>query len=114
MKVIQLEYFVAVVKYNSFTKAANFLHISQPSLTTTIKKMESDLGYDLFTRTTKDIKITEKGIHFYNYALQLIQNYHQTIEKMYDLNMGHVPKIKISILESTNQWISQVLATHKK
>ncbi|WP_436938087.1 LysR substrate-binding domain-containing protein [Staphylococcus xylosus] len=114
MKVIQLEYFVAVVKYNSFTKAANFLHISQPSLTNTIKKMESDLGYDLFTRTTKDIKITEKGIHFYNYALQLIQNYHQTIEKMYDLNMGHVPKIKISILESTNQWISQVLATHKK
>ena len=40
MKIIQLEYFVAVVKYNSFTKAANFLHISQPSLTTTIKKME--------------------------------------------------------------------------
>ena len=37
MKIIQLEYFVAVVKYNSFTKAANFLHISQPSLTATIK-----------------------------------------------------------------------------
>ncbi|NWK83210.1 LysR family transcriptional regulator [Staphylococcus sp. GSSP0090] len=112
MKIIQLEYFVAVVKYNSFTKAANFLHISQPSLTTTIKKMEADLGYDLFMRTTKDIKITEKGIHFYNYAQQLIQNYHQTIEKMYDLNMGHAPKIKISILESTNQWISQILSTH--
>lgn len=114
MKIIQLEYFVAVVKYNSFTKAANFLHISQPSLTTTIKKMEADLGYDLFMRTTKDIKITEKGIHFYNYAQQLIQNYHQTIEKMYDLNMGHAPKIKISILESTNQWLSQVLSAHSK
>ncbi|MBN6202456.1 LysR family transcriptional regulator [Staphylococcus saprophyticus] len=114
MKIIQLEYFVAVVRYNSFTKAANFLHISQPSLTTTIKKMEADLGYDLFTRTTKDIKITEKGIHFYNYARQLIHQYHQTIEKMYDLNMGHVPKIKISILESTNQWLSQVLSTHAK
>ncbi|MDK9865990.1 MULTISPECIES: LysR family transcriptional regulator [Staphylococcus] len=114
MKIIQLEYFVAVVKYNSFTKAANFLHISQPSLTTTIKKMEANLGYDLFMRTTKDIKITEKGIHFYNYAQQLIQNYHQTIEKMYDLNMGHAPKIKLSILESANQWISQVLSIHLK
>lgn len=64
MKIIQLEYFVAVVKYNSFTKAANFLHISQPSLTTTIKKMEANLGYDLFMRTTKDIKITEKEFIF--------------------------------------------------
>ncbi len=53
MKIIQLEYFLAIVKYNSFTKAAQFLHISQPSLTATIKKMEADLGYDLFTRSTK-------------------------------------------------------------
>ena len=36
MKIIQLEYFLAIVKYNSFTKAA-ILHISQPSLTATIK-----------------------------------------------------------------------------
>lgn len=114
MKIIQLEYFVAVVKYNSFTKAANFLHISQPSLTATIKKMESDLGYDLFIRSTKEIKITEKGIQFYNYAQGLIHNYHQTVEKMYDLNTSHAPKIKLSILESSNQWISQVVAMHRK
>lgn len=114
MKIIQLEYFVAVVKYNSFTKAANFLHISQPSLTATIKKMEADLGYDLFIRTTKEIKITEKGIQFYNYAQGLIHHYHQTIEKMYDLNTSHAPKIKLSILESSNQWISQVISIHRK
>lgn len=112
MKIIQLEYFVAVVKYNSFTKAANFLHISQPSLTATIKKMEADLGYDLFIRTTKEIQITEKGIQFYNYAQSLIHNYHQTLEKMHDLNTSHAPKIKLSILESSNQWISQVIAMH--
>nr|WP_275432131.1 LysR family transcriptional regulator [Staphylococcus sp. ACRSN] len=114
VKIIQLEYFVAVVKYNSFTKAANFLHISQPSLTATIKKMEADLGYDLFIRTTKEIQITEKGIQFYNYAQSLIHNYHQTLEKMYDLNTSHAPKIKLSILESSNQWISQVIAMHRK
>ncbi|WP_251517779.1 MULTISPECIES: LysR family transcriptional regulator [Staphylococcus] len=114
MKIIQLEYFVAVVNYNSFTKAANYLHISQPSLTTTIKKMEEDLGYDLLIRTTKDIKITEKGIQFYHYAQDLIQHYHQTLEKMHDLNMSHAPKIKLSILESTNQWISQIISNHRR
>lgn len=38
MKILQLEYFIEVVKQNSFTKAARTLHISQPSLTATIKK----------------------------------------------------------------------------
>ncbi len=75
MKIIQLEYFLAIVKYNSFTKAAQFLHISQPSLTATIKKMEADLGYDLFTRSTKDIKITEKR----NTVLSLCERISSTI-----------------------------------
>ncbi|SUM69141.1 bacterial regulatory helix-turn-helix, lysR family protein [Staphylococcus saccharolyticus] len=99
---------------NTIAKAANFLHISQPSLTATIKKMEADLGYDLFMRTTKDIKITEKGIQFYKYATQLVQEYHSTVEKMYDLNITSEPKIKIGILESTHQWVANVIQLHHK
>ncbi|MFW3458450.1 LysR substrate-binding domain-containing protein [Staphylococcus caprae] len=114
MKIIQLEYFLAIVKYNSFTKASNFLHISQPSLTATIKKMEADLGYDLFMRTTKDIKITEKVIQFYKYATQLVQEYRSTVEKMYDLNITSEPRIKMGILESTSQWIAKVTQLHHK
>ena len=114
MKIIQLEYFLAVVKYNSFTKAANFLHISQPSLTAAIKKMEADLGYDLFMRTTKDIKITEKGIQFYKYAEDLVESYRSTVEKMYDLNVSSEPRIKMGILESTSQWMANVIRAHHK
>ncbi|EKU49008.1 LysR family transcriptional regulator [Staphylococcus massiliensis] len=114
MKIIQLEYFIAIVKYNSFTKAAQFLHISQPSLTATIKKMEEDLGYELLTRSTKAIKITEKGIQFYNYATELVQEYHQTLEKMHDLNFSHDPKIKMSILESTSRWVPLVIHKHRQ
>ncbi|MBO1198644.1 LysR family transcriptional regulator [Staphylococcus simiae] len=112
MKIIQLEYFLAIVKYNSFTKASQFLHISQPSLTATIKKMEADLGYDLFIRSTKDIKITEKGIQFYHYAKDLVHQYRSTMEKMYDLNVSTVPRIKVGALESTNQWLSQLIRKH--
>ena len=76
--------------------------------------MEADLGYDLFMRTTKDIKITEKGIQFYKYATQLVQEYHSTVEKMYDLNITSEPKIKIGILESTHQWVANVIQLHHK
>ena len=112
MKILQLEYFIEVVKQNSFTKAARTLHISQPSLTATIKKMESQLGYALLKRTTKDISITEKGIQFYNYAQTLVQHYHQTMEQMYDLKLSHTPKIKLSILESTAHWVATVIKAH--
>ncbi|KKB25355.1 LysR family transcriptional regulator [Staphylococcus carnosus] len=112
MKIIQLEYFLAVVRYNSFTKAAQFLHISQPSLTTSIKKMEADLGYPLFIRTTKELKITEKGIQFYKYAQSLVETYHKTLDRMYDLNISDAPRIKFSILESTSSWIAMVIQQH--
>ncbi|MCS4486066.1 LysR family transcriptional regulator [Staphylococcus americanisciuri] len=112
MKILQLEYFIAVVNHNSFTKAAQALHISQPSLTTTIKKMEHDLGYQLLQRSTKEITITEKGIQFYNHALYLVQQYHQTIEQMYDLKLSQTPKIKMSIIESTAYWVSDVIRQH--
>ncbi len=114
MKIHQLEYFIAVVKYNSFTQAAKMIHISQPSLTATIKRMENELGYELFIRTTKTIKITERGIQFYHHAVKLIDEYHQTMEKMYDLNVSQSPKIKISILESTSRWVPMVIQNHDR
>lgn len=113
LKILQLEYFIAVVKYSSFTKAADELHISQPSLTASIKKLEETLGYQLLTRTTKEVKITDKGIMFYQYAVDLVQHYHQTVEKMYDLNVSETPKINIALLESTSQWMSIVIQQHR-
>ncbi|UNB49096.1 LysR family transcriptional regulator [Staphylococcus coagulans] len=113
MKIVQLEYFIEVVNQNSFTKAAHILHISQPSLTATIKKMENDLGYSLLKRTTKSISITEKGIQFYNEAIELVKHYHQTIEKMYDLKMSQTPKIKMAIIESAAHWVANVIRQHQ-
>ena len=114
MKILHFEYFIAVVEHNSFTRAAEYLHIAQPSLTQAIKKLEQELGYTLLTRSTKDIKITEKGILFYQYAKDIVKNYHLTVEKMYDLNYTEEPKIKLSILESTSQWVSTVVMQHHK
>lgn len=113
MKIVQLEYFIEVVNQNSFTKAARTLHISQPSLTATIKKMEDQLGYALLKRTTKDISITEKGIQFYNHAQKLVNQYHLTLEQMYDLKLSQTPKIKLSILESTAHWVATVIKQHQ-
>lgn len=113
MKILHFEYFIAVVEHKSFTKASAYLHISQPSLTTAIKKLENEIGYKLLTRSTKEVKITERGIIFYQYAKDIVHKYHQTVGEMYDLNYGNHPKIKIGILESTSKWVSTVVRRHR-
>lgn len=112
MKILHFEYFIAVVENKSFTKASNYLHISQPSLTAAIKKLENELGYKLLERSTKEIKITERGAIFYQLAKDIVHKYQQTVEEMYDLNYNNHPKIKIGILESTNKWVTHVIKNH--
>ena len=73
MEFKQLESFVAVVKYNSFTKAAENLYISQPTISTHIRALEEELNTRLIMRTTKSIEITPEGNKLYEYAESILQ-----------------------------------------
>ena len=53
--------FYAVATFKSFSKAAEELYVSQPSITYSIKKLEEDLGVKLFIRLNKSIKLTDEG-----------------------------------------------------
>ena len=53
--------FYAVAEYESFSKAANELCVSQPAISYTIRKLEEELNVKLFTRLNKGIKLTEEG-----------------------------------------------------
>ena len=61
MTLQQLVYFCTIVEYQSISRAANYLHIAQPSLSIAIKKLEDELGLSLFHRINKHITITEEG-----------------------------------------------------
>ena len=68
MKINQLRYFVAVAELLSFTKAAARCHVSQPSLSQQIQKLELDLGVQLLDRLGRRIKLTDAGDVFYDRA----------------------------------------------
>lgn len=69
----QLESFVAVVKYRSFTKAAEKLYISQPTISTHIRALEEELHTRLLIRTTKSIEITSHGWEVYESAGSILE-----------------------------------------
>ena len=72
MDLKHLQSYVAVVKYGSFTKAAENLFISQPTISAHINALEEELGKPLMIRTTKNMEITEKGKEVYEYATNVL------------------------------------------
>ena len=67
MNDLQIEYFLSVAKHLSFTKAARELFVSQPAISRQISAMEEELGYTLFERTNKSVKLTETGEMFFHF-----------------------------------------------
>jgi DNA-binding transcriptional LysR family regulator len=57
----QLQYFVAVAETRHFTRAADLVHVAQPSLSQQIKALERELGADLFLRARGNITLTDAG-----------------------------------------------------
>ncbi|MEC0304943.1 LysR family transcriptional regulator [Terribacillus saccharophilus] len=62
MELRVLRYFLTVAREGSITKAANFLHVTQPTLSRQLKDLELDLGKKLFIRSSHSISLTNEGI----------------------------------------------------
>ena len=94
MNMNQINYFLAVVKYKTFTNAAEELYISQSSLSKKIKSLEQELGYKLFHRDNKENYLTPEGHLFLEYAENFSENYARLMANLHSFNR---PKSKKSI-----------------
>ena len=85
--------FYTVAKNKHMTKASEELHISQPAISQSIKKLEEQLGGTLFLRSNKGMELTEEGKMFYEYikgALDLINNAEHEFTSFKDLTKGEI------------------------
>ena len=85
--------FYVVAKNKHMTKASEELHISQPAISQSIKKLEDQLGGTLFLRSNKGMELTEEGKMFYEYvkgALELINNAENEFTSFKDLSKGEI------------------------
>jgi len=68
----QLESFITIAKLNSFSKAADKLFLTQPTISNHIQSLEKELDTVLFNRTNKKITLTESGDILYEYAISIL------------------------------------------
>ena len=67
------EIIYTIYQEKSFSKAAQKLYVSQPSLSAMVRKIEEDIGFPLFDRTSKPIRLTEAGMEYIRAAEEIFQ-----------------------------------------
>ena len=105
MDLKQLEVFVAVAKYNSFSKAAKELFLTQPTVSAHIQNLEKNLDTVLVNRNNKVITLTKAGEILYEHAIYILNNckkaiydikeYSGKIEGVIDIACSSIPETYI-------------------
>ncbi|QPK94666.1 LysR family transcriptional regulator [Actinomyces sp. zg-332] len=107
-----LRYFVEVARNNSITKAAQKLHITQPTLSRQLKELEREVGQKLFLRSNYHIKLTPQGQTLYKRAIDILALIDKTILEFSSMNDFDGGEINIGCAES--EGISLVANVAKK
>lgn len=97
MELKELEHFIAVVDYGSFSKAAANIYVSQPTLSKSIKKLESKLKVKLFERSTRKLILTDAGNLVYKQANKILGAANELTTLLDDLMNTPSGDIKIGI-----------------
>lgn len=93
MDIKQLVTFIEVAKQKSFTRTAELLFLTQPTVSNHVKSLEQELGVHLFIRSKKQITLTNAGLLFHKYAKNIVSQYEQMqveMEKYTEDQDGHL------------------------
>lgn len=93
MHLRHLRYLIAVAEHGNFTRAAEALHVSQPTLSQQIQQIEARLGVALLDRSGRTVRMTDAGQAYIAHArraLRELEAGHRAIGDLQDLSRGHV------------------------
>jgi DNA-binding transcriptional LysR family regulator len=93
----QLEYFCAISRLKNFTRTAEFLHVSQPSVTKAIKALEAELQLTLIDRRQKHVTLTKEGKAFLLHAEKIMQAVENTRQDMARFNQEKLGTVHFGI-----------------
>ncbi|WP_318490081.1 LysR family transcriptional regulator [Photobacterium leiognathi] len=93
----QLSYFLVLAETKNFTRAAEKLHIAQPALSMTIKKLEQQLGLCLFARNDRKVELTDEGKVLLPHAKTIIQQIKDAQTAMSELRGLEKGEVRVGI-----------------
>ncbi|MDT9012700.1 LysR family transcriptional regulator [Novosphingobium sp. APW14] len=110
---IQLRQFLSVVDTGSFTRAANALNITQPSLSSGIAELERQLGTRLFIRERRRIRLTTAGNELLPLARSIERDFHEAESRVGNLPVPIRP-LKVGVLDSlSTAWLEAIINQYR-
>jgi DNA-binding transcriptional LysR family regulator len=91
-----LRYFAAVAEELNFSRAAERLHMAQPPLSAAIRQLERELGVELFTRTSREVKLTDAGRAFLEGARRTLAEADRAVEDARRADAGELGRLRIA------------------
>src|SRR5271154_5133101 len=106
MELRHFRYFVAVAEEENVSRAALKLHVSQPGISRQIQDLEDEIGFQLFERSAKSLKLTDAGKVFLAEAKSVLQRADDAVRKakavaenaVGELHVGYAPSLTVQIL----------------
>ncbi len=106
MELRHFRYFVAVAEEENVSRAALKLHVSQPGLSRQIRDLEDEIGFSLFERSAKSVRLTKAGKVFLTGAREVLLHAEEAVKKARaisgdisgELNVGYAPSLTVQIL----------------
>lgn len=109
-----LEYVLAVASHEHFGRAAKECHVSQPSLSAQIKKIESCLGAQLFERTNRRVSVTSVGVKVVEQARVILDEAEKIPDLIGQTNSRELRNLKLGLILSMAPLVPFVLPEIKK
>lgn len=115
MDMKSLNYFVHAAENLNFTKAAKECYISQTAISLSIAKMEEELGFMLFERNNRSIRLTPAGRDFYEWACRTLHSYEQAVQSGRNISTGYSGVIRIGFSSTfEGLWFIPYLKSFRK
>ena len=105
MTLIQLEYIVALDSYRSFVLAAERCHVTQPTLSMQVQKLEETLGVKIFDRSKQPVVPTEIGIEIIEQARIILGESHKIKEIISDRQKELSGELKVAIIPTISPYL---------
>ncbi|MCR5507615.1 MAG: LysR family transcriptional regulator [Lachnospiraceae bacterium] len=118
MELRHIRYFLTVAEERNLTKAAERLHIAQPPLSRQIRDLEEELGERLFIRKNNGVILTEAGVRFRQYAVQITALADRSVEDIKDMKgltgILYLAAVEAKAPQILSGWISDFALKHPK
>lgn len=96
----QLQAFVLIAEHRSFSRAAEQVHLSQPALSYSLRKLEDALGLSLLARNTRSVELTAAGLRFLEQARRLLRDMDNAVHDAHEQLHLESGSLRIAVLPS--------------